>query len=50
MDLGALFAQVMDLMVKAKDLKEAVESIHQEIQKLITTKVEVDTISIKEED
>jgi hypothetical protein len=50
MDLGALFAQVMDLMVKAKDLKEAVESIHQEIQKLITTKAEVDTISIKEED
>jgi hypothetical protein len=39
----------MDLMVKSKELKESVENIHNEIQKLITTKVEVDTIKIKEQ-
>lgn len=49
MDLSPILAEVMDLMVKSKEIKESVENIHNQIQKLITTKVEVDTINIKEE-
>jgi hypothetical protein len=49
MDLSPVLSEVMDLMVKSKELKESVENIHNEIQKLITTKVEVDTIKIKEQ-
>jgi|TARA_R100001443_G_scaffold10718_2_gene20417 hypothetical protein len=49
MDLSPVLSEVMELMVKSKELKESVENIHNEIQKLITTKVEVDTIKIKEQ-
>ena len=49
MDLSPILAEVMDLMVKSKEIKESVENIHNQIQKLITTKVEVDTIKIKEQ-
>ena len=49
MDLSPVLSEVMDLMVKSKELKESVENIHNEIQKLITTTVEVDTIKIKEQ-
>lgn len=49
MDLGPLLSEVMQLMVKSKELKESVDSLHLQIQKLITTKVEVDEIKIKEE-
>ena len=36
-------------MVKSKELKESVDNVHNQIQKLITTKVDVDTITIREE-
>ena len=49
MDLSPILSEVMDLMVKSKELKESVESVHNQIQKLITTKVDVDTITIREE-
>jgi hypothetical protein len=49
MDLSPILSDVMDLMVKSKELKESVENIHNQIQKLITTKVDVDTITIREE-
>tara|TARA_R100000988_G_C3947860_1_gene139552 strand:+ start:38 stop:187 length:150 start_codon:yes stop_codon:yes gene_type:complete len=49
MDLSPVLSEVMELMVKSKELKESVENIHNQIQKLITTKVEVDTIKIKEQ-
>ena len=49
MDLSPILSEVMDLMVKSKELKASVENIHNEIQKLITTRVEVDIINIKEE-
>tara|TARA_R100001163_G_C5049494_1_gene186419 strand:- start:1269 stop:1421 length:153 start_codon:yes stop_codon:yes gene_type:complete len=49
MDLSPILSEVMDLMVKSKELKESVENVHNQIQKLITTKVDVDTITIREE-
>ena len=49
MDLSPILSDVMDLMVKSKELKESVENIHNQIQKLITTKVDVATITIREE-
>ena len=49
MDLSPILSEVMDLMVKSKELKESVDNVHNQIQKLITTKVDVDTITIREE-
>ena len=49
MDLSPILSEVMDLMVKSKELKESVENVHNQIQKLSTTKVDVDTITIREE-
>ena len=49
MDLSPILSEVMDLLVKSKELKESVDNVHNQIQKLITTKVDVDTITIREE-
>jgi hypothetical protein len=50
MDLSNLLSKMMDLTVVAKTLADAVNALHQEIQKLILTKVDVDEIHINEEE
>jgi hypothetical protein len=49
MDLSSLLSKVMDLTVVAKTLADAVNALHQEIQKMILTSAEVNEINIHEE-
>ena len=50
MDFGPLLAKVMTVAAKTKDLVATIEEIHQDLQRMIVTKAEVDTITIHEEE
>jgi hypothetical protein len=50
MDFGPLLAKVMTVAAKTKDLADTIEEIHQEIQRMIVTKAEVNEINIHEEE
>ena len=46
MDFGPLLAKVMTVAAKTKDLADTIEEIHQDIQRMIVTKAEVEEISL----
>lgn len=50
MDFGPLLAKVMTVAAKTKDLADTIEEIHQEIQRMIVTKAEVEEIRIDDPD